>query len=461
MSASPGKLPHASIMDTARILAAVVVPTVAEGVIVRRPPVLRLAAKLDLDRRANQMLHRMRDRYGPGPLLVRLPGRRLALVLSPEHAGRVLAETPDPFLPANTEKHGAMAKFEPDAVLISPRELRPQRRVWNEAVLHPDATTHPLTPAFLNKINDETTALLGRLDRNGSLSWNQFSGAMWKTIRRVVLGDGARDDHELTRLLASLRRAANWSYLHPMRRKTYEAFTGRLTAHLDRAEPGSLAALVRSTPASVHVHPDGQVPHWLFAFDAAVIAAYRALALVAGQPGEADRVRAELDGRDLTDPDQATALIRLRAAMLESLRLWPTALVILRDSTTETLWDGSRLPAGAALTLLSSFFHRHSQVLPDPDRFHPEAWINGHAHDLWALMPFSHGPAGCPGRNIVLLVTTTLLGSLLQKRTVTLENAPELSGDRPLPCSTNHTALQFTLHQVSGRSTPERSNAHG
>jgi cytochrome P450 len=87
------------------------------------------------------------------------------------------------------------------------------------------------------------------------------------------------------------------------------------------------------------------VPHWLFAFDAAGIAAYRTLALLATHPGATDLARRELAG---TDP----ALPYLRACVLEAVRLWPTTLVVLRDGTDATEWDGETLPPGTAYTTL-------------------------------------------------------------------------------------------------------------
>ena len=100
------------------------------------------------------------------------------------------------------------------------------------------------------------------------------------SVRRVVLGDGARDDHELTDLLTRLRRSANWSYLTPTRRRLGERFDRRSGSYIDRAEAGSLAGLVAKRGGHGAVAPQ-QVPQWLFAFDPAGIAAIRTLALLA------------------------------------------------------------------------------------------------------------------------------------------------------------------------------------
>jgi hypothetical protein len=49
-------------------------------------------------------------------------------------------------------------------------------------------------------------------------------------------------------------------------------------------------------------------------------------------------------------------------------------LVVLRDSTTDTAWNGQVLPAQATVVIvviLSSFFHRDEQTLPFADHFTP------------------------------------------------------------------------------------------
>jgi hypothetical protein len=94
-------------------------------------------------------------------------------------------------------------------------------------------------------------------------------------VRRIVLGDAARDDHALTDLLADLRRQANHSFLAPKKREVQRRFFRQLRGHLDRAEPDSLAAALAATPTSGRSQPAHQVPQWLFAYDAAACTSYR------------------------------------------------------------------------------------------------------------------------------------------------------------------------------------------
>lgn len=103
--------PRATVLDTLALFADVVLPNVAKGTIMRRPGALKIAERLGLDHRAVRRLLRIRNKYGSDPLLLRVPGRSLALILRPEHARRLLQETPEPFATATQEKNAALAHF--------------------------------------------------------------------------------------------------------------------------------------------------------------------------------------------------------------------------------------------------------------------------------------------------------------------------------------------------------------
>ncbi len=67
-TAASDLIPRARFWDSIALFADVLLPTIAKGVIIRRPTMLRVAGALDLDRRAVRRMQRLRDRYGAGPL---------------------------------------------------------------------------------------------------------------------------------------------------------------------------------------------------------------------------------------------------------------------------------------------------------------------------------------------------------------------------------------------------------
>jgi cytochrome P450 len=432
----------ASIGDTVRTAAALT-PVVGRGVIIRRPWVVAAAERVDADHRLVRTLQRLRARYGSGPLRLRVPGRSVVLVLDEADVADVLARSPEPFATSTPEKRGALGHFQPRGVLISHGADRADRRRFTDSVLEPERPLHHLAAPMVDVVRQEAAELLAGTG-SGVLDWRAFVPVWWRTVRRVVLGDSARDDTGLTDLLAKLRAAANWSLAHPGRPRTRAEFLDRLRDHLATAEPGSLAAVVTETPVTSRTHPVEQVPQWLFAFDAAGIATFRALALLATHAAERAAVQTELAGRDLAAPQD---LPGLRAAVLESVRLWPTTPAILRETTTDTELGGRTLPARSLVVVLAPFFHRDGERLPDADRFAPQLWQGGSrtAVPAHGLVPFSAGPAICPGRSVVLFLASTFLAAVLERHDLRLAAGPPLGPDRPLPGTLDPFRLRFTL----------------
>ncbi len=427
----------ASVTETVRVAVEVLLPTLVGGVIKRRPAAVAVAGKLQLDRPGVRLMRQLRSRHGARPLKLRVPGRSVELALSGEDVGTVLAGAPTPFSPSTKEKNAALGHFQPHGVLISDAGKRRPRRRFTEAVLEPGRPLHELAAPFARAIAEETSVLLSEATQAGELGWDAFETTWWRLVRRVVFGEGARDDQTVTNLLARLRLEANWAYLHPQRKQLRARFDERVRGHLGRAEPGSLAAEVAATGADDEIDPVDQVAHWLFAFDAAGMVTFRTLALLATHPAALERVRTELAELDLAEPHQ---LSYLRACVLEAVRLWPTTPALLRESTTETSWG----PAGTTVLIFTPFFHRDPE-LPYADRFEPDIWLDGRAEANPALVPFSAGPAICPGRDLVQFCASTVLAHLLRDHRYEQVSGPILAPERPLPATLDNFHLRFRL----------------
>ena len=432
-------LPRASLVDTLALGLEVFAPLVAQGVIIRRPPMVALADRLDLDRRAVRRMQKLRDKYGRGPLMLPLPIRKQAVVLSPEHVQRILSESPAPFSAASTEKRAALAHFEPKGVLVSTGAERAERRRFNEAALDTGNPMHRMAASFLPAVAEEAARMLEAARARGTLDWQIYSEGWYRLVRRVVLGDSAAEDHALQALLNRLRGAANWAGFHPTMRATRERFLARIQMYLDRAEPGSLAGFMAAIPRSGSTEPRQQVPQWLFAFDAAVIGSFRALALLASHPEHARLAREEI-----ADQAKGQSLPFLRACMLEALRLWPTTPMVLRQSTTETRWENGSMPAGTGILIHAPFFHRDDGRLPHADRFMPELWLDAKTVQDGPLIPFSDGPVTCPGRNLVLMLSSAMLAAMLDGRTLALPPERLLEPGR-LPGTLDNYTLRFSV----------------
>jgi cytochrome P450 len=156
--------------------------------------------------------------------------------------------------------------------------------------------------------------------------------------------------------------------------------------------------------------------------------------VIVSHPEQRAQVEGELEAAGGL-PETASGVAGLsymRACMQEAMRLWPTTPLLSRETLVDLSWNGSVVPAGTQILIVNTFHHRDRDRHDFADRFAPEAWIDGDASSEWAFNHFSHGPQGCPGTNIALLVGATVLAELLLRGEPRLLE-PSLDPDRPLP----------------------------
>ena len=175
----------------------------------------------------------------------------------------------------------------------------------------------------------------------------------------------------------------------------------------------------------------------------------RALAAIASHPKQRDTVEAELEAvRDGAPKASDIAGLRYLAACLEeAMRLWPTTPLLSRETLAELVWDGARVPAGTQVMIPNTFHHRDRERVPYADRFAPEEWTEGDAGAQWKFNHLSHGPQGCPGANLAVLMGTTVLAELLSRRRARLLE-PSLDPDRPLPHMLNVFGVRLSLDRL-------------
>lgn len=424
--------------DRLRFLFRVVIPTWAQGLLLRKRLTVALAARFDLDGGAVRFLQGLRRRYGEAPLLVGNPGRPQLLLLSAHDVQRVLDAAPEPFTPDSREKHAALSHFEPQVSLISRGPQRAVRRQFHEEVLESNQPIHPLAQFICGVVRDEASRLLGGLQSGGELTWPLFTEAWFRAVRHIVLGERARDDRELTEELSRLRAGANWVFL-PVRKRARSRYYARLNGYLAAAEgPGLAEKIARRTPRGSE-HSADQVTQWLFAFDGSAITAFRALALFSSHPRQARAATHDLDAWRAGQLD----LPYLRAGFFDAVRLWPTTAALLRESTAGTHWGAAMLPKGAGLIIYVPFFHRDDERLADADRFAPESWLGKDPADALPFVPFSAGPAACPGRDVVALIGSFWLAALMTDRRWTLIEPRGFGPERPLPRTFDHFSVRF------------------
>ena len=145
-----------------------------------------------------------------------------------------------------------------------------------------------------------------------------------------------------------------------------------------------------------------------------------ALHLLAGHPAELELLTREvdevLDGRPATAQD-LSALVRVRAVLLESLRLYPPVWLISRRCLRDDVLAGHTVPADALVCVSPWVLHRRADLWPQPAEFHPERFLAGCAAQAQAhsYLPFGGGPRTCIGEHFATMEAVLVLATLVQR----------------------------------------------
>jgi cytochrome P450 len=434
-----GGLPAASLPESVRILVVGVLPSVAGGLFSPRRRAMRWLTALNTDRRAVETLSRIREKHpGQG---VRLLGGRIAVIWGEDALREVLDRSADLYASDAGAKAKGMSHFQPDALTLSRGEEWRDRRAFNEHVLATPERVHPFGDRFLDVVADE----VARLELDGKLEWPDFERLFDHLTLRVIFGDGARDDQELTDLLERLMAEANRLVGLKASDDYYELYS-RLERKLQQPQPGSLVARFADAPQTDATRVAHQIPHWMFAMrDTLGANAYRALAAIVADPAVEGRVRAELDGVDLGDPGAVERLEYLEGCLVEAMRLWPTTPLLARETTRDVELAGEAVDEGTQVMILNTFNHRDPDTVSDADRLRPERWADG-GRD-YRFNHLSNGTQDCPGGPMVLFLGKAVLARMLRRFRLKLVE-PKLEAGEPLPHMLDFFAIRFEAEEA-------------
>jgi len=433
-------LPEASLRDSARVVLVGLLPSLVRGLFSPRRSAMKLLTSLDTDGRAVRALADIRRRHqGEG---ARLLGGRLVVLWGEQAICEVLDKSAEVYASDSGAKGKGMSHFQPDALTLSRGQDWRDRRAFNESVLATKESLHPDASRFVAVVDDE----VDRLRLTGRLRWDHFETLFDRITLRVIFGDRARDDQQLTELLERLMGEAN-RLVGLSENDEYHEFYGLLERHLKDAEPGSLAARIDEAPHSDTTRVVQQLPHWMFAMrDTLGANTFRALALAVASEETEQRVREELDGVDLRDPSAVQNLSYLEGVLEEAMRLWPTVPLLARETMQDTTLAGERLEEGTQVMILNTFNHRDPDQVPGADQLQPERWQNGDRS--YRFNHLSNGSQYCPGIPLVLLLGKAVIGQLLRRHELTLRE-PELDPGEPLPHMLDFFDISFDVRTAA------------
>ncbi|MFO1094073.1 MAG: cytochrome P450 [Planctomycetaceae bacterium] len=150
-----------------------------------------------------------------------------------------------------------------------------------------------------------------------------------------------------------------------------------------------------------------------------------AIDLIARHPDVESRLRAEWEQLPATGELTAVDLAPLdytRAVLQETMRLYPPAWFIGRETINDYEIGGYQVSRGTTFFLCPFQLHRDERFFPDPLRFDPGRWQVGAAHKppRYAYFPFGAGLRSCIGAGFAMLEMAAALPMLLRGNKFTL-----------------------------------------
>jgi cytochrome P450 len=142
-------------------------------------------------------------------------------------------------------------------------------------------------------------------------------------------------------------------------------------------------------------------------------------------------LRAVLDGRAATAED-VDRLPYARAVLAESMRLYPPAWVVARQTARPYTIRGHTAPANSIFMMSQWVTHRDARWWPDPLAFKPERWLGAPpaGRPRLAYFPFGSGPRACIGESFAWLEAGLILATLARdwRMEYLLPGEPRLHG---------------------------------
>ena len=154
-------------------------------------------------------------------------------------------------------------------------------------------------------------------------------------------------------------------------------------------------------------------------YDTTALALSWTLFLIAQSPEWSKRMQAEVDrvaGDGPIGPEHLEDLVVVEQVLKESLRLYPTAPIIVRDFFEDVVLGGVDVPAGTIGIFPIYAIHRHRGFwrepdLFDPSRFAPDAEAKPNRYQY---LPFGAGPRICIGAAFALIEAKVMLATFIR-----------------------------------------------
>lgn len=153
-------------------------------------------------------------------------------------------------------------------------------------------------------------------------------------------------------------------------------------------------------------------------------------AMLAQNPQAEAQLHAELDTVLGTRPPTLADLPQLpytQQVIKETLRLYPSAWFVMRETLEPIELEGEPVPKGAIIMLMPVATHRDARYFANPDAFLPDRWQGDFEKQLprGAYYPFGMGARVCIGNGFAMMEAQLLLATIAQQYRIIFLETPQ------------------------------------
>ena len=137
-------------------------------------------------------------------------------------------------------------------------------------------------------------------------------------------------------------------------------------------------------------------------------------------PAVLAKLQAEVDAAGEITTETLERMPYNLAVIEEAMRLHPPAYMVGRETKSELVVGGHRLPPKAIVAVNVRGIHRRADYYPEPDAFRPERMLAEakKARPRHHYLPFGAGPRICIGSHFALLEAQLCLATMVRHATV-------------------------------------------
>lgn len=150
-----------------------------------------------------------------------------------------------------------------------------------------------------------------------------------------------------------------------------------------------------------------------------------ALFLLAQSADDVAKIAQEARGLALSGESATTdlsSLLHTRAVINETLRLFPPAFTIVRESMTADSIGNLVIPPHSVIMIAPWVLHRHAAFWSDPDAFLPSRFLPGTPAPVrFSFLPFGMGPRVCVGAQFAMTEAILVLARLVRDFTFEID----------------------------------------